>query len=152
MNTPIQCSDNANTTTGTNHTNSTIHSLPVEVIGFSLSLLAKHGHFRYAPLACKTCRNAYSNFVSEDTITRAESVVSSISCAKQFFEDVGTDTEQLFSFGKMQQNVVVSMSWNGPIGRDTPVFGRKKVSGGFAGGLLVPIFVITLQHVDNLMC
>lgn len=100
MNTPIQCSDNANTTTGTNHTNSTIHSLPVEVIGLSLSLLAKHGHFRYAPLACKTLRNAYSNFVSEDTITRAESVVSPISCAKQFFEDVGTDTEQLFFFWK----------------------------------------------------
>jgi len=65
----------------------TIHNLPNELHGLSLSFLGA-GHFRYGPFACKMLLKAYLATVSDKKITSGERVTLSISCAKKFFDDM----------------------------------------------------------------
>ena len=86
---------NTNTTTRT----TTIHQLGDEVIEISLALLGGNGHFRYGPLACKMFLRASELNPHFKKISSGESVTSSISCAKKYFQDKeGTDKEQLRFF------------------------------------------------------
>ena len=76
----------------------TINQLADEVIGISLGLLGGVGHFRYGPLACKMFLKASEVNKDFKKITTGESVTSSISCAKKYFEDKGTGKEILTFF------------------------------------------------------
>ena len=83
-----------NTTT----TRTTIHQLSDGVLGISLALLGGNGHFRYGPLACKMFLRASELNQHFTKITTGESVTSSISCAKRYFQDKGTGKAQFLFF------------------------------------------------------
>jgi len=52
--------------------------------------LCGNGHFRYGPLACKMFLRASELNLHFKKITTGESVTSSVSCAKKYFEDEGS--------------------------------------------------------------
>ena len=85
-------------TTTTCTTRTTIHQVSEDAIGISLVLLGGNGHFRYGPLACKTLLRASELNKHFKMITTGESVTSSVSCAKEYFQDEGTGAEQLQFF------------------------------------------------------
>ena len=98
-----------NTTT----TRTTIHQLSDGVIEISLVLLGGHGHFRDMPLACKMFLSASELNPHFKKITTGESVISSISCAKKFFQNEGTDTKELefFWYNAARYGRVEVMVW-----------------------------------------
>ena len=97
--------------TGNQH-KTTIRDLNNDILGISQSFLGG-GHFRYGPLACKTLLGSYLASVSDKKITKGESITSTISCAQQYFEDVGTGTDQLvfFWFNAARYGRVEVMEW-----------------------------------------
>jgi len=70
---------------------------PDELLRLSLSFLGV-GHFAFIALVCSRFKIAYLANDSDEMITTAESVTSSISRAEKYFEDAGTDYEQLRFF------------------------------------------------------
>ena len=72
----------------------TIHNLNDDLLRLSHSFLGV-GHFRYSPLACKRFLALEAGY---RMITTGESVTSSISCAKKYIDEEGTDTKQLRFF------------------------------------------------------
>jgi len=78
----------------------TINKLPEGVIGISLALLGSIGNFRYGPLACNKIMFLSASELKQHfkKITTSESVNSCVSCAKKYFDDKGTGTEQLQFF------------------------------------------------------
>lgn len=87
----------------------TIHGLPNEILGLTLSLLDGR-HFRYAPLACKMFLGAYLASLSADKITTGKSVTSSISCTKKYFYDA-QDYAHLFWTSAVRYGRVEVMEW-----------------------------------------
>lgn len=87
----------------------TIHGLPNEILGLTLSLLGGR-HFRYAPLACKMFLGAYLASLSADKITTGKSVTSSISCTKKYFYDA-QDYAHLFWTSAVRYGRVEVMEW-----------------------------------------
>jgi hypothetical protein len=82
---------------GGNHPATTINDLNDDLIGQSLALLG-NGHFRYGPLACKLFLNASKKNPHFKKITSGERVTSSMSCARKYFEDEGTGSDQVKFF------------------------------------------------------
>jgi len=70
---------------------------PNELMRLSLSFLGV-GYFAFIALIHSTFKIAYLANVSDNKITSGESVTSSILRAEKYFEDSGTDTEQLEFF------------------------------------------------------
>ena len=101
------------TTTTTCTTRTTIHQLSEDVIGIVLTLLGGNGHFRYGPTACKTLLRASELNTHFKKITTGESVTSSVSCAKKYFEDEGTgeDELQFFWFNAARYGRIDVMEW-----------------------------------------
>jgi len=79
-------------------TRTTIHELDEGEVGLSLAMLGGNGHFRYAPLACKMFLRTSKLNTYFKKITTGESVTSSVSCAKKYFEDEGTGKDKLEFF------------------------------------------------------
>ena len=83
---------------GGNHPATTIYDLNNDLVSESLALLGGVGHFRYGPLACKMFLKAAEDNKHFKKITTGESVTSSVSCARKYFEDEGTGYDQLEFF------------------------------------------------------
>jgi len=83
---------------GGNHLAYTINDLNDDLVSESLALLGGVGHFRYGPLACKQFLKAAEENKHFKKITSGESVTSSVSCARKYFEDEGTGNDQLKFF------------------------------------------------------
>ena len=71
----------------------TMHDLNDDLLRLCHSLLGI-GHFRYC-IACKIFLEANLSGASDMKITSIESVTSSVSHVRQYFDDVGTGTETL---------------------------------------------------------
>jgi hypothetical protein len=84
-----------------NNHNTTIHNLNDDLLGLCRSFLGV-GHYRYCDIACKMILQASQRFAVDDSsyrkITTGESVTSSVSCAKEYFEDVGTAGQEQLRF------------------------------------------------------
>jgi len=87
--------DAPTTTTATVTTK--IYDLNADLLGICQSLLGV-GHYRNAAMACKMLQKGNLAVNDNKKVTSVEVVTSSISCARQFFEDEGTDTKQLQLF------------------------------------------------------
>jgi len=70
---------------------------PDKLLRLSLSFLGV-GHFLFIALVHSKFKSAYLANVSDQKITSGESVTSSILRAEKYFENAGTDTEQLRLF------------------------------------------------------
>ena len=94
-------------------TRTTIHQVADEVIGMSLALLGGNGHFRYGPLACKTFLRASECNKHFKKITTGESVTSSVSCAKKYFEDkcTGLKQDEFFWYNAARYGRLEVMEW-----------------------------------------
>jgi len=79
-------------------------------MGISSALLGV-GHYRYGPIACKILLKTYQASFGNINITTAESVASSISCAKKYFDDHagGTFTERKIDF--FLKNAANTVAW-----------------------------------------
>lgn len=94
----------------------TILAYPDELLRLSLSFLGV-GHFAFIALVCSRFKIAYpTNATSDETVTSGESVTSSISCAEKYFEDAGTDSEQLefFWYNATRYGRLDVMEWAQP--------------------------------------
>lgn len=80
-----------------NHPATTIYDLHEDLLGLTHALLG-NGHFRYHSIACKMFLKASKLNPGYKKITTGKNVTSSISCARKYFEDKGTDTTQLRFF------------------------------------------------------
>ena len=89
-----------------------IYDLNADILGLCHSLLGV-GHYRYVAMACKILQKGNLAVNDNKKITSMEVVTSSISCARQFFEDEGTDTKelQLFWFNAVIYNRIEVMMW-----------------------------------------
>ena len=89
----------------------TMHDLNDDLLRLCHSLLGI-GHFRYFT-ACKIFLEANLSGASDMKITSMESVTSSVSRARQYFDDVGTGTDQLklFWYGAARYGRVKLMEW-----------------------------------------
>ena len=83
----------------------------------SLSFLGP-GHFRYGPFACKMFLQAYltsinDEWIDEKKVTNAESVTTSISCTRRYFNDKGTDDKDLtfFLYNAAKYGRIEKMEW-----------------------------------------
>jgi hypothetical protein len=83
---------------GGNHPATTINDLNDDLVSESLALLGGVGNFRYGPLACKQFLKGSEKNPHFKKITSGESVTSSISCARKYFEDEGTGSDQVKFF------------------------------------------------------
>ena len=78
-------------------TDNTILAPPDELLRLTLSFLGV-GHFAFVALVCSRFKIAHLANVGDEMITSGESVTSSILRAEKYFEDAGTDSEQLEFF------------------------------------------------------
>jgi hypothetical protein len=99
-------------TEGSNHNVTTIHHLNDDLLGLCHSLLG-NGHIRYGPLACKMFLKASEVNPGYRKITTGESVTSSISYVKMYFEDAGTGDKDLafFWYSAARYGRVEVMQW-----------------------------------------
>lgn len=79
-----------------NNSNTILH-LPDEVLGLALSFLSG-GHYAFIALVCSRFKIAYLAHVSDDLVTTGDSVTSSMSRAKKYLEDAGTEIEKIALF------------------------------------------------------
>ena len=93
----------------------TILAYPDELLRLSLSFLGV-GHFAFIALVCSRFKIAYPTNASDETVTSGECVTSSISCAEKYFEDAGTDSEQLefFWYNATRYGRLDVMEWAQP--------------------------------------
>ena len=89
-----------------------IYDLNTDILGLCHSLLGV-GHYRYVAMACKILQKGNLAVNDNKKITSMEVVTSSISCARQFFEDEGTDTKELrlFWHSAARYNRIEVMIW-----------------------------------------
>ena len=90
----------------------TVYDLYNDLLRLSHSFLGV-GHFRYAGIACKMFLQANLTVNGDKKITNTKNVTSSISCARQYFDDQGTGTEQLrlFWYSAARYGRVDVMEW-----------------------------------------